>query len=124
MFAALCVMMVFLKTLTLFNAVSVVFFGIGAFIAIPDFENLFIEFGTELPQLTSMVLVSYPYWLLAAIIPVVIYIKYLRGKESLGANKTVLLSVSVIMAVCLCLVLPTIIYAMYLPIFELGAVDG
>jgi type II secretory pathway component PulF len=121
---ALCVVMVFLKILTLFNSVLVVFFGIGAFLVIPGFERLFMEFGAELPQLTSLVLVSYPYWLLAAIIPVGIYIKYLRGKESLGINKTALLSVSIIMAVCLCLVLPTIIYAMYLPIFELGAADG
>jgi len=116
--------MLLIKILSIINAVLIITYGIGAFIVLPDFENVFVSFDAELPLLTKIIMASYPYWLATAVIPIGIYVKYLRKEQLKKSLQDQLFSVSIVMTVFLCTLLPTVIYAMYLPIFQLEAASG
>jgi type II secretory pathway component PulF len=113
-----------LKILAILTAISNLVYGIGAYFVFPDFEKLFLEFGVDLPFLTNVVLVSYPYWLAVIIIPIGIYIRYLTKPELPKKVKNRILFVFVSMLLFSIVLLPLSVSLMYLPIFELEAANG
>lgn len=113
-----------LRILAILTAISVLIYGVGAFFVLPEFEELFINFGAELPFGTKIVLVTYPYWLVALTIPIGIYIKYLTHQEISKKVKNRILFVFVSMLLFSIVLLPLVVTAMYLPIFELEAANG
>ena len=113
-----------LKILAILTAAIILVYGVGAYFILPDFEELFISFGADLPFITKAVLVSYPYWLVALLIPIGIYIRYLTKRELSEKVKNRILFVFVSMLLFSIVLLPVVIAAMYLPIFELEAASG
>ena len=93
------------------------------FFAIPRFESLFKGFGADLPVVT-MVLLHWRYilWVLPVLLLALIGAAYSRTPQR--AIETHNLSVTVIGGVCCpsMLLQGAAIYALYAPIFRLGAV--
>ena len=110
-----------LRVLAILTMMSVLICGIGAFIVLPEFEELFINLGAELPFSTQLVLETYPYWLVVLIIPIGIYLKYLTQQELSKKVKNIVLLIFVSMLLFSVALIPLVITAMYLPIFELEA---
>jgi len=86
--------------------------------------RLFLGFGADIPLFTKAVIVSYPYWLAALVIPIGIYIKYLTQQDLSKKVKNRILFIFVSMLLFSIVLLPLIVTAMYLPIFELGSTNG
>lgn len=108
-----------LRILAALTAILILTYEIGAFFVLPEFEQLFVNFGDKLPLSTKIVIVTYPYWLVALIIPIGIYVKYLTRQELSKKVKNRILFVFVSMLLFSIVLLPLIVTAMYMPIFEL-----
>ncbi|WP_417546688.1 hypothetical protein [Marinobacter sp.] len=113
-----------LKILAIFTAITNLVYGIGAYFVFPEFEKLFLEFGTDLPFLTNVVPVSYPYWLAVLIIPIGIYIRYLTKSELSKKVNNRIFFVFVSTLLFSIVLLPLSVSLMYFPIFELEAANG
>ncbi len=108
-----------LKIFTLINAVLICFFSVLGFFMVPEFARLFEGFAVELPIATSIVVKSYKYWAIALLVPAFIYFRYLTLDE---LPENIVRNLSVINAsllIFLALLLPLLVYTMYLPIFEM-----
>jgi len=93
------------------------------FVAIPQFQSLFKGFGADLPGITTFFIHQrYVLWILPAILLLLIGFALSRAPKQ--AIETHRIFVAVIAAVCcLSVVLQSAaVYAMYAPIFKLGAV--
>jgi type II secretory pathway component PulF len=114
-----------IRILTVINAILICIFSLGAFFIIPEFAELFKGFGAELPIATLFVLESYKFWPIFLIVPVFIYVKYLTSEKLAVNTEKNLLIVNISILVFMALLLPLLVYVMYLPIFEMGkAVNG
>ncbi len=114
--------MILLKSLVLLNAILIVVFSIGAYMQIPDFENLFREFGAELPVITEVMLVSHILLPLLLPIPLLIYARYLRVEHIEDSVANNILVSNIFLLLFIISLIPIIIYAMYLPIFQMETV--
>jgi type II secretory pathway component PulF len=110
-----------LKVLALVVAMVLSVYAIGAFFVLPGFEELFKGFGGELPFLTNMVMVTYPYWLVLPAIPAFIYVKYLTNPDLTKNAKRRILYILVSLLVFSVMFLPLLIALMYLPIFSIDS---
>jgi len=114
----------YLKILAILTAISILIYGIGVHFVIPEFEQLFLSFETELPFVTKAVFAIYRYWLILLVIPVGIYFKYLNKQEIPAKTKNKILFLFVSMLLFSIVLLPLLVTIMYLPIFELEAANG
>lgn len=113
-----------LKILALLTAITILVYGIGAYFIFSDFKEVFAGFETDLPFITKVVLISYPYWLVALTIPIGIYIKYLIKQELSKKVKNRILFIFISMLLFSIVLLPLLVIIMYLPIFEMeGSIE-
>lgn len=109
-----------LKVITGFNIALSLIYGIGAYLVVAPFGVLFDSFGDGLPSVTRVVMGSYPYWIVIALLPIGIYFKYLTNDGLSKAVHVRLLYCSIAILTLLILFLPFLVIALYLPVFELG----
>lgn len=84
---------------------------------IPQFREVFMSFGAELPPLTALfVHYSYALWLL----PILVVAGWLYWPEAPRRS----LVACLIGAASLVLVVPVLVVALYLPVFQLSAGNG
>ena len=89
----------------------------GTSFYVSQFKDLFVEFGSELPFLTTAVLMgAWLIWVLPVIAVAVILSASVRENRKLP-----LVSVLLILGV---LWVPVTIYGLYLPVWELSEVNG
>jgi len=109
-----------LKILAALIAILIIIYSVGAFYILPEFEKVWDGFDTELPLLTKILIVSYPYWLAMLIIPFTIYRKYLTKTDLSKKIKTRILILFIIMLIFEVLFFPALIAVIYLPVFEVA----
>ena len=111
-----------LKLLTLISGITILIFGIGALLIIPEFDALFSGFGGDLPFMTKILITSYRYWLMLLIVPIAIYVVFLNKNElSIRTEKTIKITLIAILVFC-GLLIPIVVISMYLPVFQMGVV--
>lgn len=115
--------MALLKVLAILDATVLLIYAIGAFFVFPEFEMLFQGLGTELPLLTWLVMKTYRYWLVLPLLPTVIYLGLLTKSNLKEWHQNTILISLVALALFSLVLLPLLIYAMYLPVFELDTVS-
>lgn len=106
--------------------VTVVLFviTIGYSIAAPQFREMFQSFGADLPGITYLIINNWPVIFILPILSAVVYL-YSRGKDELSEEvKRQLNWVVTLILFSSALFIPVFIYAMYAPVFKLGAVVG
>ena len=107
-------------------AAALIIFSVGVYAGItaaaPSFEKLLSDFGPDVPALTRLVLAAAPFSILLSLVGIIPFVRLLRARrsgESGAGNELVWIFLSALAAV---LLLGVFAYAMYLPIFKLGAV--
>ena len=79
-----------------------------------DFRSLFNEAQIDMPILTKAILASHKYWILIVLTACIGTVQVWKNKKR---NGWMLLSIPIVLALIL---LPIIVFTMYLPIFELA----
>ena len=110
-----------LKIFAALIAILIIIYSVGAFYILPEFEKVWDGFDIELPLLTKLLIVSYPYWLAMLIIPFIIYRKYLTKIDLSKKIKTRILFLFIVMLIFSVLFFPALIAIIYLPVFEMAA---
>ena len=97
------------------------YFSGFAFFHFGDYKELLEGFSDkELPLVTSIILVSYKYWGILVVFPLLALIQEIAGWNYLKiSNKKIAITLGLLMLFAI-LVSALTVYAMYLPIFRLG----
>src|SRR4051812_13348945 len=104
-----------LCTLPLLFSAQCLLISLGA----PVFSAMFADFGAKLPWLTQFVIGTWPLWALVAVaVPIISLVIARRGKATFS------IVFSTIAGICMFFIAQLVTGAMFLPIFELGAVAG
>jgi len=96
-------------------------FSVGAQFIIPSFETVFSSFGTDLPKLTSIV-VDYRKWLLIipAYMSVIVTFFIVQSRVTTEMNQVFKIVFFADLLTFIGIV-ATVVIAMYLPLFKIGA---
>ncbi len=109
------------KILSIVNIILIVFVSSYAIYLVPQFDEMYESFGTNIHPLTKLVRISYRYWLLLVIIPIGIYIKYLMKGNNLKSIPQIVLPIQLLLVLFLMILATFLIVILYLPIYELAA---
>ena len=89
----------------------------GAWVVVPQFGAVFVNFGAELPLATIVLLATYRWWALSALLPVGVWLGWPPGSDRAAA--------SILAGALLAGFLTAAgLYACYAPIFALAATVG
>ena len=104
------------RALNITNGLLLLIYSIGAFWLIPNFKKLFVGLEIELPLVTKIIISTYGFWWLLILIPIIVHFIFIRSVKNTQSN--FLTKVLVIKLALLIVLIPFIIYALYLPIFN------
>lgn len=112
---------IFIGALALVATVQLSYFSMYAFFNFGDYKELLEGYGDkEIPLITSVILVSYKYWGILVIFPLLVLTQEITAWNFLRMpNGKVAVSLVLLMLFAILLASLTV-YAMYLPIFRLG----
>lgn len=109
-----------IKTLTILTGLLIIADFIFAHYFIPQFNEMYKSFDvSEIPLITKIIVNTYKYWFLLLIIPIGIYL-YIKDTKIQKEIEIFLLSLLIILTIILAVLVPLIIWSIYLPIFELA----
>ena len=90
-------------------------FSVGAYWLIHQFEEIFEAFGTELPIQTGILIGSYKYWGISAVVSAFILVKVNRSENH---KAMIILALLVVLSL---LLVPFTIWGLYGPPLELSS---
>ena len=110
-----------LKILSILNIILIIVVSSYALHLVPQFDEMYKSFGGNIHPLTKLVRISYRYWLLLAIIPIGIYMKYLTSDNNLKPIPKIIFPSQILLLLFLILLAIFLIVILYLPIYNLAA---